>query len=128
MPEPRKIIAVDMDEVIADALGEHLTRYNRDFPNDFKTTITPAHLLGRSIWDYVPTHRQKALEQYMLSEDFFSVLDVMPESQRVLDRLQLRYDIFIASAAVSAACSQGASAGTAPSTACGAIVGLAPGS
>jgi 5'(3')-deoxyribonucleotidase len=97
---PRKIIAVDMDEVIADALGEHLQRYNRDFPNDFKTTITPAHLLGRSIWDYVPTHRQKALEQYMLSEDFFSVLDVMPESQRVLDRLQLRYDIFIASAAM----------------------------
>jgi len=100
MPEPRKIIAVDMDEVIADALGEHLTRYNRDFPNDFKTTVTPSDLRGRSIWDYVPTHRQKVLEQYMLSKDFFTVLDVMPESQRVLDRLQSRYDIFIATAAM----------------------------
>ena len=100
MPEPRKIIAVDMDEVIADALGEHLTRYNRDFPNDFKTTVTPSDLRGRSIWDYVPTHRQKVLEQYMLSKDFFTVLDVMPESQRVLDRLQSCYDIFIATAAM----------------------------
>ena len=97
---PRKIIAVDMDEVIADALSEHLTRYNRDFPNDFKTTITPSDLRGRSIWDYVPAHRQGVLEQYILSEDFFSVLDVMPESQRVLERLQSRYDIFIASAAM----------------------------
>jgi len=96
----RKIIAVDMDEVIADALGEHLTRYNRDYPNDFKTTITPSDLRGHSIWEYVPAHRQKVLQEYMLSEDFFSVLDVMPESQRVLDRLQSRYDVFIASAAM----------------------------
>ena len=96
----RKIIAVDMDEVIADALGEHLTRYNRDFPNDFKDTLTPAALRGRSIWDFVPAHRQQVLEQYILSEDFFAVLHVIPEAQRVLALLQQRYDIFIATAAM----------------------------
>jgi len=99
-PPARKIIAVDMDEVIADTLGEHLSRYNRDFPNDFPSAITPTHLLGRTLWDYVPPARRKSLEQYIRSEDFFAVLDVMPESQRVLARLQTRYEIFIASAAM----------------------------
>jgi 5'(3')-deoxyribonucleotidase len=36
----------------------------------------------------------------MLSDDFFAVLDVMPEAQRVLERLQSRYNVFIATAAM----------------------------
>jgi 5'(3')-deoxyribonucleotidase len=93
---PRKTICIDMDEVIADALGEHLLRYNRDF----RARLTPADLRGRWLWDAVPTAHQAALEQYLLSEDFFSSLAVMPDAQRVLERLQSRYDVFIASAAM----------------------------
>jgi 5'(3')-deoxyribonucleotidase len=92
----RKIICVDMDEVIADALGEHLARYNRDF----REHVTPGDLHGKWIWDYVPAGRLQALQQYLLSEDFFAVLDVMAESQRVLERLQSEYDLFIATAAM----------------------------
>ena len=92
----RKIICVDMDEVIADALGEHLLRYNRDFG----TQLTTNDLHGKWIWDYVPEDRQNALLEYMHSEDFFDVLGVMPEAQRVLARLATRYDIFIATAAM----------------------------
>ena len=92
----RQIICVDMDEVIADALGEHLSRYNRDFPEQ----LTVDDLHGRWLWDAVPPARVAALERYMLSDDFFAVLEVMPESQRVLERLQSRYDVFIATAAM----------------------------
>ena len=92
----RRIICVDMDEVIADALGEHLVRYNRDFG----AVVTPEDLQGRWLWDFVPPERQQALAKYMLSEDFFAVLKVMPDAQRVLEKLQSRYDIFIATAAM----------------------------
>ena len=92
----RRIICVDMDEVIADALGEHLSRYNRDY----RAEITPADLHGRWLWDFVPPERQQALVNYMQSEDFFSVLKVMPDAQRVLQKLQSQYDIFIATAAM----------------------------
>lgn len=92
----RKIICVDMDEVIADALAEHLVRYNEEFSESL--TIDDLH--GRWIWDCVPQSRLHALERYMRSEDFFAVLEVMPESQRVLERLQSRYDVFIATAAM----------------------------
>ena len=95
-PQERKIICVDMDEVIADALGEHLTRYNRDFAE----RLTPADLNGRWLWDVVPHDRQQQLVDYMLSEDFFAVLGVMPHAQRVLARLQEQYEVYIATAAM----------------------------
>lgn len=89
-------ICIDMDEVIADAVAEHLLRYNRDHGEQ----LTKADLAGKWIWDLVSADRHDALEAYLRSEDFFAVLDVMPESQRVLQRLQGRYEIFIATAAM----------------------------
>jgi 5'(3')-deoxyribonucleotidase len=92
----RKTICVDMDEVIADALGEHLLRYNRDF----RSNITVEDLRGKWLWDFVPEERQTVLYDYMCSEDFFEVLEVLPDAPRVLERLQTRYDVFIATAAM----------------------------
>src|SRR5579875_399471 len=92
----RKIICVDMDEVIADALGEHLLRYNRDF----NEKVTAADLHGRWLWDYVPPERLSTLERYIRSEDFFADLRVMPHAQRVLERLQERFEVYIATAAM----------------------------
>lgn len=92
----RPVLCVDMDEVIADALGEHLLRYNREFQEQ----ITLADLHGQWLWDFIPPERQQALMKYMLSDDFFSVLRVMPHAQRVLERLQSQYEVYIATAAM----------------------------
>ena len=91
-----KRICIDMDEVIADAVTEHLSRYNRDHGEQF----TKADLEGKWLWDIVSADRHGALESYLRSEDFFAVLDVMPESQRVIALLQGRFDVFIATAAM----------------------------
>jgi 5'(3')-deoxyribonucleotidase len=91
-----KRICVDMDEVMADALGEQLLRYNRDHNEN----ITLADLQGKWLWDVVSADRHNTLEGYLRSEDFFEGLEVMPESQRVMKRLQPRYDVFIATAAM----------------------------
>jgi len=91
-----KRICVDMDEVIADAVAEHLLRYNRDHGEQ----ITKADLQGKWLWDVVAVDRHAALHRYLRSEDFFSVLEVMPESQRVLKALQTDCDVFIATAAM----------------------------
>jgi 5'(3')-deoxyribonucleotidase len=91
-----KRIAVDMDEVMADALAEHLLRYNRD--HDENITIKDLH--GKKLWDVVSIDRHNALERYLRSEDFFEGLTVMPEAQRVMRGLQQNYEIFIATAAM----------------------------
>ena len=92
----KRRICVDMDEVIADAVREHLLRYNRDFGEE----VTVADLEGKGLWDVVQQDRHAALERYLRSEDFFAVLEVMPESQRVLQALSERYEVFIATAAM----------------------------
>jgi len=89
-------ICVDMDEVIADAVAEHLFRYNRDY----NESLTKGDLLGKWIYEAVPAERHASLDEYLASDDFFDVLAVMPEAQRVLYTLQQRYEIFIATAAM----------------------------
>ena len=85
-----------MDEVIADAVSEHLLRYNRDHGEQ----ITKSDMAGKWLWDLVERDRHSVLEGYLRSADFFAVLEVMPESQRVVRNLQARYDVFIATAAM----------------------------
>ena len=85
-----------MDEVMADALGEHIVRYNKHFGE----RITVADLEGKWLWEVVSTDRHEVLEAYLRSDDFFDVLEVMPESQRVIGRLQQSYEVFIATAAM----------------------------
>jgi 5'(3')-deoxyribonucleotidase len=98
MNRPRSLqrICIDMDEVIADAVSENLNRYNRQFGE----RLTREDIAGRWIWDVVKPERRRALENFLRSEDFFAVLDVMPDSQRVVKALQERYEVFIATAAM----------------------------
>ena len=91
-----KRICIDMDEVIADAVAEHLLRYNTHFGE----SVTKADLHGKWLWDVVSAERHEVLEAYLRSADFFAVLEVMPEAQRVIGRLQGNYEVFIATAAM----------------------------
>ncbi len=91
-----KRICIDMDEVMADAVTEHLARYNQEHGE----SLTKHDLQGKVLWDVVSVDRHAALESYLRSDDFFDVLEVMPEAQRVIQALQDRYEVFIATAAM----------------------------
>ena len=91
-----KRIAVDMDEVLADALAEHLLRYNRDHGE----AVTKGELDGKWLWDVVSADRHARLEGYLRSEDFFEDLPVVEDSQEVLAKLNEHYEVFIATAAM----------------------------
>ena len=85
-----------MDEVMADTLSEHIARYNRDHGEQ----ITKEDLTGKWLWDVVAVDRHHVLQQYLSSEDFFADLPIMEDAQRVIQALQARYEVFIASAAM----------------------------
>lgn len=91
-----KRIAVDMDEVLADCLGEHIARYNRDH----NEAITKEDLHGKWIEDIVGLDRHERLMGYLHSEDFFEDLPVLEDSQEVLSKLSQHYELFIATAAM----------------------------
>ena len=93
-------IAIDMDEVMADALSEHLRRYN----TAFGARVTPDDLRGRHIEAHVPPAHRAALDA-MLDESFFADLAVMPGCQEVVRELALRHDVFVVTAAMDVPCS-----------------------
>ncbi|SEC02258.1 5' nucleotidase, NT5C type [Terriglobus roseus] len=89
-------IAVDMDEVMADTVAEHKRRYNADFGAE----LTHEDLDGKWLWQCVPPEHHEALGNYLNEPEFFGALPVMPEAQRVLERLSRDHEVFIASAAM----------------------------
>jgi 5'(3')-deoxyribonucleotidase len=89
-------ICVDMDEVMADTLAEHLRRYNQAFDED----VTLEDLAGKGLWEITPLDRQQELRAFLDAEDFFEDLPLMPDSQRVLKELSTRFEIFIATQAM----------------------------
>jgi 5'(3')-deoxyribonucleotidase len=90
-------ICVDMDEVIADTLSEHLRRYNQAFDEE----VTPQDLAGKGIWEVAPLDRQQQLRAFLDAEDFFEDLPVVPGAHDVLKDLSARFEIFIATQAMA---------------------------
>ncbi|HEY3625273.1 MAG TPA: 5'-3'-deoxyribonucleotidase [Terracidiphilus sp.] len=86
-----------MDEVMADTLSEHLRRYNETFDE----ALTPADLAGRGLWQVAPEDRQQEVRAFLDAEDFFEDLPLMPGAQEVLEELSGRFDIFIATQAMT---------------------------
>jgi 5'-nucleotidase len=92
-----KRICVDMDEVMADTLAEHLRRYNQAFDE----VVTVDDLAGKGIWEIAPSDRQEQLRAFLDAEDFFEDLALMPGAQQVLKQLSTRFEIFIATQAMT---------------------------
>jgi 5'-nucleotidase len=90
-------ICVDMDEVMADTLAEHLRRYNQAFEEE----ITADELAGKGLWEVAPLDRQTELRAFLNAEDFFEDLALMPGAQQVLKGLSVRFEVFIATQAMS---------------------------
>ena len=90
-------ICVDMDEVMADTLAEHLRRYNQHFDE----AVTIDDLTGKGLWEFAPEDRRAQLREFLDAEDFFEDLPLMPHAQDVLKELSGRFEVFIATQAMS---------------------------
>ena len=90
-------IAVDMDEVMADTLGELLARYSREQ----NTSLTKQDIQGKWLWQVLPKEGVELIDSYLLTDGFFEDIPVIEGSQEVLLRMSRRYQIFIATAAMA---------------------------
>jgi 5'(3')-deoxyribonucleotidase/uncharacterized protein with PQ loop repeat len=93
-------IAIDMDEVMANALAEHVRRYN----TAFGTRLAIDDLHGRHLEECIPPEHRTAAEA-MLDATFFERLAVLPDCQDVIRELTVRHDVFIVTAAMDVPCS-----------------------
>lgn len=90
-------ICVDMDEVMADTLAEHLRRYNEHFDE----ALSVSDLAGKGLWQFAPQDRHQQIRAFLDAEDFFEDLPLVEGAQQVLNDLSSRFDIFIATQAMT---------------------------
>ena len=90
-----KRIIIDMDEVIADTLGEIIQWYIKKYNGqvDFDQMQQGSWLLG------FPEQDRSMVREHLNTKGFFRHLAVMKDSVEVLREMNTRYEIFIVSAA-----------------------------
>lgn len=93
-------VAIDMDEVMADACGEHLRRYNRAFG----AALTVSDIAGKHLEHFVPA-AHRAETDAMIDASFFEDLEVMPDCREVIRELSEAHEVFIVTAAMDVPCS-----------------------
>ncbi len=89
-------IIIDMDEVIADPMGEMIDWYRTAHAGEVDREKM---LVGSWIKGFPDEHQQLILERLM-APGFFRHLPVMEDSVDVLRELNNRYEVFIVSAAM----------------------------
>ena len=89
-------IFVDMDEVIADAYQAHIDLYRQEYG----TALTKEQCDGKEFWQCVPEPHQESVRGHARRIGFFRDLKLIPDSREVLKELSLKYQVYIASAAM----------------------------
>jgi 5'-nucleotidase len=89
-------VIIDMDEVIADPMGEMINWYRDEFGQevDFSKMTSGSWVKG------FPEEHQPLILEKLMSPGFFRYLPVMQDSVDVLKEMNKSYEIFIVSAAV----------------------------
>lgn len=90
------VLFVDMDEVMADTYGAHIEIYNRDFQEG----LTIDNCMGNEVWRTVPKERQSSVRNHARKRGFFRELKPITDCKTVLKKLNDKYDVYIASAAM----------------------------
>src|SRR4051794_19485453 len=83
-------IAVDMDGVLADVYSQYFKKYKKEFGE----LLSPEQVWGKSETEAFPNAKK-----YLMSKRFFINAPVITDSQRVLNKMNKLYEIFIVSSA-----------------------------
>jgi 5'-nucleotidase len=89
-------IAVDMDEVIADAFGKHLRQYNERMG----ANLTPELVSEKGLRALIPVEQWEAFNAIPYADGFFADIDLIANGREALLELSRNHDIFITSAAM----------------------------
>ena len=82
-------IAVDMDEVIADAFGKHLRQYNQRVG----ANLTPEMVTERGLGAVIPAEQREEFHAIPHSAGFFANMELIAGSREALLELSRNHDI-----------------------------------
>ena len=89
-------IIIDMDEVIADPMGDMIEWYSKEYERE----VNREKMLGGSWIKGFPDEHQVLVRERLMSPGFFRHLPVMKDSVEVIREMNRRYEVNIVSAAM----------------------------
>lgn len=89
-------LAIDMDEVVADAYQRFFEWYERDYG----IKIDPVSTYGKKAHQVVATEHLEVVKNYPFQPGFFEDLPVMEGAVEAIKELNDRFEVFFVSAAV----------------------------
>lgn len=90
-----KRLIVDMDDVMADATGQFINYYEKEFG----IRIDRAILNGKDEGEGFPANHS-AIAGFPYRESFFRTMEVNEKCREVMDGLNRKYEVFVVSAAL----------------------------
>ncbi|RDC66297.1 5' nucleotidase, NT5C type [Adhaeribacter pallidiroseus] len=91
----KKRIAIDMDEVMTDAIGRFIELYQQEFNEDLSALRQP----GNNLEKVVPPDRLAAVKSWPHRPDFFKDLDAIDGALQAVAQLHQHHEVFITTAA-----------------------------
>lgn len=89
-----KRLIVDMDDVLADATGQFIQYYEKEFGVKVNRSVLDGKDEGEGFPD------SSKLKEFAFRTDFFRTMKVNDNSQQVMQELNKKYELFIVSAAI----------------------------
>jgi len=95
-PQVKPILAIDMDEVIADSISLLIKQYNKEH----QANLSKELLWGKTIYDCLPESHIALMKAYQNSADFYQRVSLVEGAKEGIAILAKQYDIYILSAAL----------------------------
>lgn len=90
-----KRLIIDMDDVMADATGQFINYYEKEFGLRIERTV----LNGKGEGEGFPGNHD-AIARFPYREHFFRTMQVHEHCQEVMEKLNKKYEVFVVSAAM----------------------------
>lgn len=91
----QKRLIVDMDDVLADATGQLIDLYEKEFG----VRVSRESMNNKEEREKFPDHHE-AVYRFVFRKDFFRTMPVTEHSQEVMETLNKKYELFVVSAAM----------------------------
>ena len=91
----RSRVIIDMDDVLADATGQFINFYEKEFG----IRVTKESMYFKEEMKRFPDHHDEVY-RFTFRKNFFRMMEVNEHSQDVVKKLNQKYDVFIVSSAM----------------------------
>ena len=93
----KQTIAIDMDDVMTDAVGQFIKYYQNEFGEDISEVLRKP---GNKIKEVIPADKLDTVMGFPHRKEFFKDMVIKENCREVIEQLHQKYDVYVVTAAM----------------------------